>query len=140
HFPATIQRVRVEKGREPRAQTVLSFFAEPSTDAAEQERVNAATAALQTVLREVLRENLGQTYGVNVGLAQAPFQKDSGHIRVAFAGAPENIDSMIERTLQEIRRLQEQGPSPDIVATVKEAARRQNELNLKENGYWLGQL
>jgi len=47
---------------------------------------------------------------------------------------------MIERTLQEIKRLQTQGPSADVIATVKETARRQNELNIKENGYWLGQL
>ena len=69
-FPATVQRVEVDKGREPRAQVSLSFFAEPSTDTAEQERVGAATAVLQTSLRDVLRENMGQTYGVSVGLSQ----------------------------------------------------------------------
>ena len=41
-FPSTIQRVQVDKGREPRAQVALSFYADPSTDAAELERVNAA--------------------------------------------------------------------------------------------------
>jgi len=141
HFPSTIQRVQVEKGREPRAQTIISFFADPpQADLAEHERIAAATMVLQLVLREVLRENLGQTYGVSVSLAQAASQRDTGHVRVAFAGAPENIQSMTDRVMQEVKRLQEQPPPASQMATVKETARRQNETNLKENGFWLGQL
>ena len=139
-FPSTIQRVQVNKGREPRAQVALSFYAEPSTDAADQERVNAATAVLQATLREVLRENLGQTYGVSVGLVQSPAQPGGGHIRVSYAGAPENIPGMTNRVLEEIKRLQDAPPAAAVVATVKEAARRQYEVSLKENAYWLGRL
>ena len=139
-FPAATQRVQVDKGREPRAQVALSFFAEPSTDAAEQERVGAATAVLQTSLRDVLRENLGQTYSVSVGLAQSPAQRGGGHISVNFAGAPENIPGMTNRVLQEVKHLQDAPPPAAVVATVKEAARRQYETNLKENAYWLGRL
>ena len=38
--PTAIQRVRVEKGREPRAQTVISFFADPPPTPIEQEYVD----------------------------------------------------------------------------------------------------
>jgi zinc protease len=141
HFPATIQRVQIERGREPRAQTVISFFADPPQDQpAEHERISAATMVLQLVLRDVLRESLGQTYGVSVSLAQAASQRDTGHIRVVFAGAPENMPSMTERVMQEVKKLQEQPPPAALIATVKETARRQNETNLKENGFWLAQL
>ena len=139
-FPAATQKVAVEKGREPRAQVVLSFFAEPPIEAVEQERVGAATAILQTALRDVLRESLGQTYGVSVTLAQTAALRGGGHIRVSFAGAPENVAGMTDRVLQEIRQLQNAPPSPAVVATVKEAARRQYETNLRENGYWLTRL
>ena len=139
-FPAAVQRVQVDKGREPRAQVALSFFADPAPDAAEQERVTAATGVLQIVLRDVLRESLGQTYGVSVALAQSPSQRGGGHIRVSFAGAPENVQGMTDRVLQEVRRLQDEPPPPAVVATVKETARRQYETNLKENAYWLARL
>jgi zinc protease len=139
-FPATVQRVQVVKGREPRAQVALSFFAEPSSDADEQERVGAATAVLQIVLRDVLRENLGQTYGVSVALAQMPSQRGGGHIRVSFAGSPENVPGMTDRVLQEVKHLQDEPPPAALVATVKEAARRQDETTLKENVYWLARL
>jgi zinc protease len=139
-FPATIQRVQVDKGREPRAQVALSFFAEPPMDAAEQEKVSVATAVLQTTLREVLRENLGQTYGVSVGLAQMLGQRGGGHIRVSFAGSPENVSSMTDRVLQQVKLLRDQPPPATLVATVKETFRRQNETSLKENAYWLVRL
>jgi len=139
-FPSAIERVRVQKGREPRSQTVISFFADLSPDAVEQERVTAATTVLSTALRDVLREELGQTYTVSVGLAQSWPQRGGGHIRVSFGAAPENIDAMTERVLQEIRRLQQAGPSADLTSRAQESARRSYETSLKQNAYWLGRL
>ena len=70
-FPESVQRVQVEKGREPRSQTVVSFFADPPPDPAEQEDLAAAMTVLDIALRDILREELGQTYTVSVGIAQA---------------------------------------------------------------------
>ena len=46
-FPAAVERGRVEKGREPRSQTVISFFADPPADPMTQERIVAATTVLR---------------------------------------------------------------------------------------------
>ena len=140
HFPASIERARVEKGREPRSQTVISFFADPPADSTIAERINTATTVLQTRLRDVLREELGQTYTVSVGLAQELPQKGGGYMRVAFGAAPENIQAMTDRVLTEVKRLQQEGPSSDLVESAKETARRGYETSLKENGYWLRRL
>src|SRR5262249_37450361 len=132
-FPPSIERERCEKGREPRSQTAISFFADPPPDPAEQERVAAATTVLQTILRDVLREDLGQTYTVSVGQSQLVHQRGAGYIQVSFGAAPENIDTMADRVLQEIKRLQQDGPSADLTAKAKESARRSFETNLKQN-------
>ena len=58
-------RRQVEAGREPRGQTVISFFADPSIDPVEQEKIIAATTVLDIALRDILREDLGQTYTVS---------------------------------------------------------------------------
>ena len=139
-FPAAIVREQVNKGKEPRAQTAISFFAEPGPDAAEQEGVQAMTTILSTTLRDTLREELGQTYTVQVGLAQSYPQRGDGHVRVVFGAAPDNISGMTERVLQEIRRLQEQGPSDDLTSRAKETARRGYETAMRDNGYWMGRL
>ncbi|MBI3490450.1 MAG: insulinase family protein [Acidobacteria bacterium] len=139
-FPEGTQRVKVEQGREPRAQTVMSFFADPSPDPIEQENINAATTVLDIVLRDVLREDLGQTYSVGVSLAQQLPQRGGGHIQVRFGAAPENIDAMTARVLQEIKKLQDTAPSADLTNRAKESARRTYETSLKQNDYWLRRL
>ncbi len=139
-FPATIVRETVVKGREPVAETVLSFAADVPPDALEQEKMLAATQVVEITLRDVLREDLGQTYSVSVGLAQEAPQRGGGHVEVNFSAAPKNIQAMSDRVLQEVRRLQQAGPSADLVSKAKEAARRSYETSMKENGYWMGRL
>src|SRR5262249_19330295 len=140
HFPDQVTREKVEAGREPRGQSVISFFADPSIDPQEQEFVIAANTVLDIALRDILREDLGQTYTVSVGLSQPLPQKGEGHIQIRFGAAPENLDAMTARTLQEIARLQKEGPSVDLTNRAKESARRGYETNLKQNDYWLGRL
>jgi zinc protease len=139
-FPGAIRSETVEKGKEPRGQTVLSFFAEPTTAPIDQEYVIAATTVLDIVLRDVLREDLGQTYTVGVGLNQALPQRGGGHIDVRFGAAPDNLKPMVDRTLQEIQKLQQAPPSADLTNRAKESARRTFEESLRTNAYWLGRL
>ena len=47
---------------------------------------------LEIALRDILREELGETYGVSVGLAQPLPQRGAGRISVSFGGAPDKID------------------------------------------------
>ena len=135
-----MKRERVEKGREPRSQTVISFFADPSPDPVEQENVSEAMTVLQTSLRDILREELGQTYNVSVGLSQPLPQRGSGRVEVSFGAAPENIAAMTDRVMKEIKRLQDEGPSADLTTRAKEGARRTFETAIKQNGYWLRRL
>lgn len=137
HFPDKNQVVRVDKGREPRAQTVISFFADPPPTPLDQEYVIAATTVLNIALRDALREELGQTYTVSVGLSQPLPQRGAGRIQVQFGASPENVVSMTDRVVEEIKRLQKDGPSADLTNRAKESARRTYETSLRENGYWL---
>ncbi|MDR1990104.1 MAG: insulinase family protein [Acidobacteriaceae bacterium] len=139
-FPTGVIKARVQKGQEPRSQTLLSFYADPSFDPNEQERVIAATTILQTILRDSLREDLGQTYTVSVGLQQSAPERGAGSIAVSFAAAPENIDAMADRVLTEVKKLQADGPSQDLVSKAKEGARRDYETALKQNNDWMGRL
>jgi zinc protease len=137
-FPGAVQRATVEKGREPKSETVISFYAEPAADdPMEQERALAATDVLELSLRDLLREELGQTYTVSVDLAQAPPQKGDGHVEVSFGAAPENIEKMAARVMQQVAKFKADGPSEEQLNKVKETARRNYETSLKTNSYWL---
>jgi zinc protease len=139
-FPSGIEQATVAAGREPRGQVVMSFFAEPSLELAEQESVAAAATVLETVLRDILREELGQTYGVSVGLRQQWPQRGGGHMTVRFGADPANVASMAERVLAEVKRLRQEGPTTELTERARESARRSYETALRQNGYWLGQL
>ncbi|HEX7139038.1 MAG TPA: insulinase family protein, partial [Vicinamibacterales bacterium] len=139
-FPASNERAKVEAGREPQGQTVISFFADPSPDPVEQERLVEATTVLQIALRDILRKELGQTYNVSASLQQPLPQRRGGRIEVRFGAAPENLESMTKRVMTEISRLQTDGPSADLTNRAKESARRGYETALKQNDYWLARL
>jgi len=140
HFPAASTQATVEKGREPKGQTVISFFADPPIDPMEQERVSAASDVLEIALRDILREELGQTYTVSVDLSEPLPQRGAGHVAVSFGAAPENIGKMSDRVLEEVQKMQKDGPSADLLNRAKESARRNYETALKQNPYWLGRL
>src|SRR4029078_7781968 len=133
-FPTKVEKATVEKGREPKSETVISFFADPpGDDPLEMERTLAATDVLEIALRDILREELGQTYTVSVDLSQGLPQRGGGHIEVSFRAASENIEKMSARVMQEVQRLQKDGPSEDLVNRAKETARRNYETQLRQN-------
>ncbi len=139
HFPAADVRATVEQGREPKSETVISYYAEPAgSDPMEQERALAATDVLELSLRDILRQELGQTYTVSVDLSQMLPQKGGGHVEITFGASPDNMPKMIERVQQEVERLKKDGPSDDLLNKAKETAKRNYETSLKTNGYWLG--
>jgi zinc protease len=139
-FPSAIERATVTAGSEPRGQAVIAFSAEPPPEPREQEAVSAAASVLEIALRDMLREELGQTYNVSVQLVQRLPQRGGGYIRIQFGADPANLQSMIDRVLAEVRRLQQQGPGADLTERAKATARRGNETALRQNGYWLGRL
>ncbi len=95
---------------------------------------------LEIALRDILREELGETYTVSVNLSQPLPQRGAGKVMVSFGGAPENIDRMVERVLQEVKRLQQEGPTADLTTRARESAKRAYETSIKQNGFWLGRL
>ena len=138
-FPAANSEAKVEKGREPKAETVISFYADPpGDDPMEQERALAAADVLEIALRDILREELGQTYTVSTGLSQNLPQRGGGYMQVNFGASPENIEKMTARVMQEVARMQKEGPSEDLVNRAKETAKRNYETQLRTNNYWLG--
>jgi zinc protease len=139
-FPPTVQRVRVEKGKEPKSQTVISYFADPPIEENEQTRVEAVTEVLEIALRDILREELGETYSVSAGLSQLTPQRGGGHIDISFSASPDNVEKMVARVQQEVVRLQAAGPTEDLTTRAKETARRAYETSVKQNSFWLGRL
>jgi zinc protease len=138
--PASIVEKTVRKGIEPRAQTLLVFTGPAEYKVEERHRIGTLADVLDIRLREVLREDLSGTYGAGVSgsISRAPEERYT--FQVGFGAEPERLEELVAATFAEIERLQGEGPDTATLAKVKETQRREWQTNLRENGFWLGQL
>ncbi len=91
-------------------------------------------------LLDLLLEELGGTYSVGVGYTNTQPQPGYGTMSVQYGSAPENADKLLQAVLDEIRRLQREGPAADDMQKIKEIERRGLETSVRQNGYWMNSL
>ena len=139
-FPASIEKIRVEKGREPRSEIVTTYFADAGEDEDQALFANAASDVLEIRLRDLLREALGSTYSVSVDYSSGLPEHGYGTISIDFGSAPENADKLAGNVLAEVDRLRTSGPTAEECAKVREQSRQSLETASKQNGFWLSML
>jgi len=139
-FPAGIERAEVRKGKEPASQTAMAFFADTGLNELEMHRARAASTLVGMRLRDILREQLGGTYGVSVNYGNTAPQKGYGTMTVSFGSAPDRVEALQKAVIDEVTRLQKDGPSADDLQKVQEMERRDLETSARQNAYWLGSL
>ncbi|CAA3027767.1 zinc protease PQQL-like isoform X1 [Olea europaea subsp. europaea] len=97
---------------------------------------------LETKILQALRFKHGQIYsaGVSVFLVgNKPSRLGNilGDISVNFSCDPDISSTLVDLALDEILRLQEEGPSDDDVLAILEIEQRAHENGLQENYHWL---
>jgi zinc protease len=131
----------VRQGLEPRSMTRIVFTGPLEEYTLEQSfAVSALARVLSIRLREVLREDLGGTYGVSVNGSASSRPEPSYTFSVQFGADPERLDELTTALFEEIGRIKEEGPREQDLVRVRETQRRERETNLRQNGYWVGQL
>ncbi|HUG54540.1 MAG TPA: insulinase family protein [Vicinamibacteria bacterium] len=139
-FPQGVRKLEVRKGREPRATTTLTFFADAGGSEAERQQVQTAVGVLRNRLRGLLREEMSGTYGVSVAYSDVRPAQGYGTITISFGSSPDNAPRLAKAVFEELDRLQSLGPAAEEVAREQEIERRELEVAQKQNGYWLGAL
>ncbi|HEY8507628.1 MAG TPA: insulinase family protein, partial [Steroidobacteraceae bacterium] len=91
-------------------------------------------------LREVLREDMGGTYGVSIGSSASREPEPLYSVRIGFGADPQRLDDLTREVFAQIESLKRDGPSPDELAKVKEAQRREWETNMRRNSWWIAQI
>ena len=138
--PKGIVEKVVRKGVEAKANTIIEFTG--VCQYAPQTRLDfrALAELFQIQLNETLREKLGGAYSPNVsgGCGRLPRQEYS--ITVQFNSSPENVEKLSKSVFALIDSLKTHGPSASDVAKVKEQLIRAREVEIKQNGYWVGNI
>ncbi len=139
-WPRGGQSKTVLKGTEPKGRVMMAFHGNERFSQEKQDDMAILGQVLSIRLREQLREELGGVYGVGAGGYIARRPRPEYTFSVGFGCAPENIEPLKQKVLDEIAALQKNGIGPDYLDKVKQARRRSHEINLKENGFWEGEL
>jgi zinc protease len=128
----------VRKGVEPKANTLIEFTGACKYEPQTRFEIGALVALFQIKLNETLREQLGGTYSPSVGggCSREPHQDYT--ISVQFNSAPDNVEKLTKSVFALIDTLQTTGPTQGDVDKVREEIVRSREVQLKQNGYWLG--
>ena len=135
--PSGVVKEDVFKGSDPKSMVNLTFTGELAYDREEAFQLNALIQAFNIKLTEEIREKMSGVYGIGARVSTAKYPYEHYSINVSFPCAPENVDTLTQGVYNEIERLQTSGPTAADLQKVKETMRREMEISLKENGYWL---
>jgi zinc protease len=138
--PAKKTDLPVYKGSDPKSRVGLYFETIEPYDPLEDHIFESLGQLLSIRYLDVLREEMSGVYsiGANCDLVRMPYTHTA--LNIIIPCSPDNVDKLTEAALNEIRLIQKKGVTPEDLVKVKEAQRRDLERNLKENGYWIGQL
>ena len=132
--------VEVKKGIEPKSSVQLMFHGDAKWSMEERFALRSAVDVLRIRLRELLREDKGGVYGVGVYGDLSRLPKPTFSCGISFTCSPDNVADLTQAALDEIKRLQKDGPNPDNLEKVRETLLRNYEKGLKEDGFWLSNL
>ena len=131
----------VRKGKAPVATQVIAFTGNTDPGGPEAEMVADATAhILQERLLEKLREAMGATYGVDVNTALTRVPHKSYSTTIDFKSSPAQADTLWKAAQDIIATYRNDGPTPDEIQKYAAQMRRETEVGVKTNDWWLGQL
>ena len=131
---------RVDKGLEPKSRAELVYSGPFQYNQEQRVAIRAMAQVLEIRLRESLREDLGGTYSVSASAGYTKRPREEYSIAIQFGCSPDRTDELIKSVYKEIDQLKANGPTDKQVADVKETFLRDQETNMKQNGYLLAQL
>lgn len=130
----------VYRGVELKASVQLIYSGDIAWSPETTTQLDALGEVLEIKLTEKLREEESGVYGVGTSAAYAKYPVPRYTFRINFGCAPENVEKLIAKTQELINDLKQKGALPADIAKFKAETRRETEVQLKDNQFWLGYL
>ncbi len=137
--PTALEDHAVHIGIEPRSRTRVYFAGDLEWSRHEALSLTVMAEMLTTRLRERLREQLGGTYSVGASARASLLPDTEYRISIGFGSDPARADELLMEVFEELAWLRD-GGEQEYLDTVKELLRNPREEQLRENGFWLGQI
>lgn len=91
---------------------------------------------MRTVYTETIREEEGGTYGVSTSGQHYPRTSERFLLHDRFDTNPEQAASLADRTIAELKKVADEGPSIETFDNIKAYMQKEYESSIKENKYW----
>jgi zinc protease len=140
HIPTGKIAKNIYKGTENKATVRLVFSGLFDYNETNKVRLDALKECLELRLLERLREDESGVYSPGVLASASKYPQGRYSFSVVFGCSPANVDKLIASTLDEIQKLKTAGPPQVNIDKYVAEEKRQQELQLKTNNYWLNYL
>jgi zinc protease len=127
----------IKKGNNPRSSVRLIWTGSFEYNRKNRFEMSALAKLLNIKLRENLREDKGGVYGVGIYPVPQQFPKGTYQFVEVFSCAPDNVETLIKASQDEINDVKKNGCSDINLGKIKETLLKERETQLKENNFWL---
>ncbi len=128
------------KGSDPKSMVRMIFSGEYKYEVQTNYAMEMLAQILSIKLIEQIREEKGGVYGIGASSQTEKFPEERYSVTISFPCAPENVEDLSKAVLDEIEKLRKSGAEEKDMKKVLETMRREHELDLKKNKFWLGVL
>ncbi|MEZ0542236.1 M16 family metallopeptidase [Fibrella arboris] len=130
----------VRRGVDPKASVQLVYSGNFDWSPENATQVDALAEVLEIKLVEQLREAESGVYGVSASGVYGRYPVPRYTFRINFGCAPDNVDKLIALVHKEIARLKTSGADLTDIAKFKAETQREQEVQRKDNSFWLSYL
>lgn len=138
--PEGIIKNTIVKGIGDKSQVVMNFTGSLDFTLEQKEQLTLLAKLLKIKLTEELREKMSGVYGVRVSGFAANRPNDWYRMSIEFTCAPENVERLINKVLEEIEVIKREGASEKDLHKLKEAELSRTKEWLTNNSYWVAKL
>jgi len=135
-----VVKKEIKKGTEPKSFIRMFWNGEAPFSDKEQLKIQALAELMNIKITETLREDLSGIYGGGMYGSLNKYPYSNYAIGISLPCGPENVDKLIQATLDEIEKVKKTGALEADLNKVKETWKQQYLVNVKENSYWARQL
>lgn len=128
------------KGKEDKSYVILKINGDAEYNRKTIYTLNALEAILNYRLTDKLREDKGQVYSAHAFADLSRYPKSEYIVGINFGCKPNKAEAIIKTVKTILQDLKTNKPSDEDMQKVREANKRQYEISLKENNYWMSEI
>ncbi|TSA20713.1 insulinase family protein [bacterium] len=135
--PKGVVNKEVYRGMEPKSSVMITFTGAFDWSKQSKYDFNSLMELVNIKLREVIREEKSGTYGIRANGSPSLYPRKEFNVSVSWGCNPTRVEELVKTVMEQLDSLRIKKPDQVYVDKVKEIQRRNQEVNLKENRFWL---